>query len=94
MELMEKSDEDTSHWEPQLLDLTTKWERICKLSVRKQDRLDDALKTVSRKIDGYKSLLFINCCSLVTQHIANYTYFDCSGPMSLSLVTQMSETDA
>lgn len=48
MELMEKSDEDTSHWEPQLLDLTTKWERVCKLSVRKQERLDGALKTVSR----------------------------------------------
>lgn len=43
-ELMEKSGEDCSHWEPQLIDLTTKWERICKLSVRKQERLKDALK--------------------------------------------------
>ncbi len=28
MELMEKSDEETTHWEPQLLDLTTKWEKV------------------------------------------------------------------
>ncbi len=43
-ELMEKSDEDTSHLEAQLLDLTTKWDRVCKQSVTKQDRLQQALK--------------------------------------------------
>ena len=57
MELMEKSDEDTSHWEPQLLDLTTKWEKICKLSVRKQERLDDAHKTASEFHDKTHGLL-------------------------------------
>lgn len=43
-DLMEKSDEDSSHLQTQIIDLTTKWERACKLSSNKQDRLDEALK--------------------------------------------------
>lgn len=42
-DLMEKSEEDKSHLEAQLLELTTKWDRICKLSVTKQERLDEAM---------------------------------------------------
>lgn len=42
-EMMDKSDEDHSHLENQLIDLTTKWDKVCKLSVRKQERLDEAL---------------------------------------------------
>ena len=43
-ELMEKSDEDSSHLQTQIIDLGTKWERACKLSTNKQERLDEALK--------------------------------------------------
>ena len=54
-ELMEKSDENKSHLEAHLLELTTKWDKICKLSVNKQDRLDGSLKeaeTFHKKTHG------------------------------------------
>ncbi len=43
---MEKSDEQSSHIQAQLIDLTTKWDRVCKLSGSKQERLDKAYKEV------------------------------------------------
>ena len=43
-EMMDKSDEDQSHLENQLIDMTTKWDKVCKMSVAKQERLDDALQ--------------------------------------------------
>lgn len=42
-EMMDKSEEDCSHLQSQLIELTTKWEKVCKLSVHKQERLDGAL---------------------------------------------------
>ena len=45
-ELMKKSDEDKTHLESQLLELGTKWDRICRLSVSKQERLQKALTEV------------------------------------------------
>jgi dystonin len=33
---------DESFVQARLIDLTTKWDRVCRLSVRKQDRLQDA----------------------------------------------------
>ena len=54
-ELLDKSDEDTSHLQGQLIDLTTKWEKVCKLSNNKQERLDGALteaETFHKKAHG------------------------------------------
>jgi hypothetical protein len=45
--VMEKSDEDTTHLQAQLIDLTTKWDRVCVLSTDKHQRLDDALVEVT-----------------------------------------------
>ena len=45
-EMMDKSDEDCSHLQGQLIELTTKWEKVCKLTVNKKDRLEDALTEV------------------------------------------------
>ena len=30
-----------------LIDMTTKWDKVCRLSVRRQERLEDALQQVS-----------------------------------------------
>ena len=56
-DMMEKSEEDTAHLEAQLLDLTTKWDKVCRLSVRKQERLNSAVKTVSN-IRNIETLVF------------------------------------
>ena len=45
-DLMEKSEEDNSHLQTQLIDLATKWEKVTNLSVNKQQRLDTALEDV------------------------------------------------
>jgi len=44
--VMEKSDEDTTHLQAQLIDLTTKWDRVCIMSTDKRQRLDEALVEV------------------------------------------------
>ena len=44
-ELLEKA-EDTSQQQAQLIELSTMWDRVCKLSVNKQDRLQHAQKLV------------------------------------------------
>ncbi|CAG5131557.1 unnamed protein product, partial [Candidula unifasciata] len=41
-DLIEKSSEDMSHVQAQLLELAAMWDRTCKLSVSKQDRLEQA----------------------------------------------------
>ncbi|XP_046365478.2 microtubule-actin cross-linking factor 1-like isoform X10 [Haliotis rufescens] len=43
-ELMEKSQEDTSQLQAQLIELSTMWDRTCRLSANKQQRLDQAHK--------------------------------------------------
>ena len=45
-ELMGKSGEDTAHLQSQLIELTTKWDKVCKLSTHKDDRLEQSLKEV------------------------------------------------
>jgi len=47
-EMMEKASEETHHQQSQLIDLTTKWERISKLSQHRQELLDQALQDVSQ----------------------------------------------
>ena len=46
-ELIEKSEEDTTQQQAQLIELTTLWDRICTLSVNKQERLEQAQRMVS-----------------------------------------------
>lgn len=46
-ELLDKSEEDTSQQQAQLIELTTMWDRVCKLSVNKQERLQQAQLLVS-----------------------------------------------
>ncbi|KAH3698995.1 hypothetical protein DPMN_073941 [Dreissena polymorpha] len=41
-EMLEKSEEDTSQQQAQLIELATMWDRVCKLSVYKQERLEQA----------------------------------------------------
>jgi len=41
-ELLEKAEEDTSQQQAQLIELTTTWDRVCKLSVNKQERIQQA----------------------------------------------------
>ncbi|XP_041359578.1 microtubule-actin cross-linking factor 1, isoforms 1/2/3/5-like isoform X9 [Gigantopelta aegis] len=43
-ELIEKSTEDTSQLQAQLIELSTMWDRTCRLSVSKQERLEQAHK--------------------------------------------------
>ena len=43
-ELIDKSTEDTSQLQAQLIELTTMWDRTCRLSVSKQERLEQAHK--------------------------------------------------
>lgn len=38
---------DESFVQARLIDLTTKWDRVCRLSVRKQDRLQEAKTQVT-----------------------------------------------
>ena len=49
-ELLEKAEEDTSQQQAQLIELSTMWDRVCKLSVNKQERLQNAQKLVGIKI--------------------------------------------
>jgi len=43
---MERSDEDTSLLQSQLVDLTTKWDRVSTLSANKRQRLNNAYNEV------------------------------------------------
>jgi len=43
---MERSDEDTSLLQSQLIDLTTKWDKVSSLSSNKRQRLADAYAEV------------------------------------------------
>jgi len=45
-DVMERSDEDTSLLQAQLIDLTTKWDKVSSLSASKRQRLSDAYTEV------------------------------------------------
>jgi len=45
-DVMERSDEDTSLLQAQLIDLTTKWDKVSSLSANKRQRLSDAYTEV------------------------------------------------
>lgn len=49
-ELMDKSEGDLSQQQAELIELSTLWDRVCKLSVNKQERLDQAHKLVCLSI--------------------------------------------
>lgn len=45
-QLLETSSEDTTQLQDELLELSSRWENVCKLSVTKQERLDEAMLKV------------------------------------------------
>lgn len=45
-DMLDRSEEDTTHLQSQLIDLTTKWEKVENLSAEKEKRLADALDRV------------------------------------------------
>lgn len=49
-ELIENSRDDTTWVKVQLQELSNRWDTVCKLSVSKQTRLEQALKQVSRRL--------------------------------------------
>jgi hypothetical protein len=53
-ELISKSEGDTSNLQSDLIELNSAWDRVCKLSVSKQERLEQAHKLVSTQ------LMFLN----------------------------------
>lgn len=52
-ELIENSRDDTTWVKVQLQELSNRWDTVCKLSVSKQTRLEQALKQVRRKKCGW-----------------------------------------
>ena len=54
--LIEKSDEDTSMLQSQVVELSTRWERVCKLSTDKQNRLQDAITKVRPQYNTFPSV--------------------------------------
>lgn len=49
-ELIENSRDDTTWVKVQLQELSNRWDTVCKLSVSKQSRLEQALKQVSKRL--------------------------------------------
>lgn len=49
-ELIENSRDDTTWVKVQLQELSNRWDTVCKLSVSKQTRLEQALKQVSKRL--------------------------------------------
>ena len=49
-ELIENSRDDTTWVKVQLQELSNRWDTVCKLSVSKQSRLEQALKQVSERL--------------------------------------------
>ena len=45
-EIISKSEGDTSNLQSDLIELNSAWDRVCKLSVSKQERLEQAHKLV------------------------------------------------
>ena len=68
-EMMEKAGEESLHQQSQLIDLTTKWERVSTLSLHRQELLDQALQDV--RLCRFIALLLINC---IYSHVHFYNY--------------------
>ena len=56
-ELMEKSGEDSAHLQGQLIELTTKWDRVGRLATSKADRLDQAYREAAQFHDKAHGML-------------------------------------
>lgn len=61
-DMLERSDEDTAHLQSQLIDLTTKWDKVSGLSQDKEKRLDEALIQV---LDTWA----LNCLQILLQGV-------------------------
>ena len=56
-EIISKSEGDTSNMQSDLIELSSAWDRVCKLSVSKQERLEQAHKLVSSVMTPCNCLL-------------------------------------
>lgn len=77
-EMMDGSEEDTSNLQSDLIELTTNWDRVCKLSVEKQKRLDGAMTMVRidcnfQKMQGMVLKKRMRCAYILSMNI----YFRC-----------------
>jgi hypothetical protein len=45
--MLDKSEHDMTQQQAELIELSTMWDRVCKLSVNKQEKLEQAHKLVS-----------------------------------------------
>ena len=57
-EIISKSEGDTSNLQSDLIELSSAWDRVCKLSVSKQERLEQAHKLVSGAVCIYIYIIF------------------------------------
>ena len=56
-EMMEKAGDESLHQQSQLIDLTTKWERVSTLSLHRHELLDQALQDVSLSLFNYSFVI-------------------------------------
>ena len=61
-EIISKSEGDTSNLQSDLIELSSAWDRVCKLSVSKQERLEQAHKLVSGAV--YIYIASLNYCAV------------------------------
>lgn len=62
-ELIENSRDDTTWVKVQLQELSNRWDTVCKLSVSKQSRLEQALKQVSKRLQLETGLESFTCAA-------------------------------
>lgn len=58
-EMLDKSEHDMTQQQAELIELTTMWDRVCKLSVNKQEKLEQAHKLVSIHIFNLAAFLVL-----------------------------------
>lgn len=77
-ELIENSRDDTTWVKGQLQELSTRWDTVCKLSVCKQSRLEQALEQVRRHRGGpaqSQSSLFVRISSGQSHRVSQNLMF-------------------
>lgn len=69
-EMLDKSEHDMTQQQAELIELTTMWDRVCKLSVNKQEKLEQAHKLVSIDV-----LNLIHDCIIISSPMVSFMIF-------------------
>lgn len=69
-EMLDKSEHDMTQQQAELIELTTMWDRVCKLSVNKQEKLEQAHKLVSIDV-----LNLIQSCIIISSPMVSFMIF-------------------